>query len=131
MQEALKENESKLSNMEKKMEELFENYHKKIDGIERKVEHDKIQSKIKGSQKMKHNATTSHKMENTPHKKLSHIEVTNQETKVMLSHILKKSRLIYPASTTHPPYYIVIFGLSGCTIFSHIIPQMARFSTKT
>jgi hypothetical protein len=89
MQEALRENESKLSKMEKKMEELFENYHKKIDGIERKLKHDKIQSKNKSSQKMKHNATTSHKIENTSHEKLSHTEAINQETKLRLSHILK------------------------------------------
>jgi len=62
IQEALKENESKLSKVENKMEELFENYQKKLDGIERRLEHVKIQSKNKGSQKMKLNATTSHEM---------------------------------------------------------------------
>jgi hypothetical protein len=29
--------------------------------------------------------------------------------------------LSYPACSAHAPYYIVICGLSGCTIFSHII----------
>jgi hypothetical protein len=53
------------------------------------LEHDKIQSKNKGYQKMKHNAATSHKMETTPHEKWSHTEATNQETQVMFSHILK------------------------------------------
>jgi hypothetical protein len=89
LQGALKENESKLTKLENKMEDLFENYQKKLDGIERKLEHDKIQSKNKGSQKMKHNATTSHKMETTPHEKRSHTEATNQETQVMFSQILK------------------------------------------
>jgi hypothetical protein len=89
IQEALKENESKLSKIENKMEDLFENYQKKLDSIERKLEHDKIQSKKKGSQKMKHNATTCHKTETSPHEKWSHTEATNQETKVMFSHILK------------------------------------------
>jgi hypothetical protein len=65
IQEALKENESKLSKIQNKMEELFENYQKKLDGIERKLENVKIQSKNKGSQKMKLNATTTRKME--PH----------------------------------------------------------------
>jgi hypothetical protein len=55
IQEALKENESKLSKIENKMEELFENYQKKLDGIERKLEHDKFQSKNRGSKKMKLN----------------------------------------------------------------------------
>jgi hypothetical protein len=59
IQEALKENLSKIEN---KMEQLFENYQKKLDGIERKLEHDKIQSKNKGSQKMKLSAVTSHEM---------------------------------------------------------------------
>jgi len=86
LQEALKENLSKIEN---KMEDLFENYQKKLDGIKRKLEHDRIQNKNKGSQKMKHDATTSHKMETTPHEKWSHTEATNQETKVMFSHILK------------------------------------------
>jgi ankyrin repeat protein len=62
IQEALKENESKLSKIGNKMEELFENYQKKLDGIARKLEHDKIQSKNKGSKKMKLNAATSHDM---------------------------------------------------------------------
>jgi hypothetical protein len=59
IQETLKENESKIEN---KMEELFENYQKKLDGIVRKLKHVKNQSKNKGSQKMKLNATTSHEM---------------------------------------------------------------------
>jgi len=54
--------ESKLSKIENKVEELFENYQKKLDGIARKLEHDKIQTKNKGSQKMQLNATTSHDM---------------------------------------------------------------------
>jgi hypothetical protein len=56
IQEALKENDSKLSKIENKLEELFENYQNKLDSIERKSEHDKFQSKIRGSQKMKLNA---------------------------------------------------------------------------
>jgi len=50
IQEALKENESKLSKIQNKMEEnqhLLENYQQKLDAIERKLEHDKIQAKIK------------------------------------------------------------------------------------
>jgi hypothetical protein len=53
------------------------------------LEHDQIQSKNKDSQKMKHNAATSHKIEITPHEKWSHTEATNQETQVMFSQILK------------------------------------------
>jgi len=89
IQDALKENESKLSKIENKIEELFENYQKKLDGIERKLKHDKIQIKNKGSQKMKHNATTSHKMENTPYERWSHTEATDQETKAMFIQIMK------------------------------------------
>jgi len=41
------------------------------------------------------------------------------------------SSLIYPACKTHPSYYIVICGLSGCCILlSHIISQLARFVQK-
>ena len=84
IQEALKQNESKLSKIQNKMQEnqhLLENYQQKFVAFERKLEHDKIQSKNKGSQKMKHNATTSHKMENTPCERWSHTEATNQEQK--------------------------------------------------
>jgi hypothetical protein len=88
LQEALKDNDSKLSKIENKIEELFEKI-RKIRCFESKLEHDKIQSKNKGSQKMKHNATTSDKMRNTPHERWSHTEATNRETKVMFSHILK------------------------------------------
>jgi hypothetical protein len=35
--------------------------------------------------------------------------------------------LSYPARKAYAPYYIVICGLYGFTIFSHIIPQMAQF----
>jgi hypothetical protein len=38
---------------------------------------------------MKHNATTSHKMENTPYERLSYTETTTQETKALFSQILK------------------------------------------
>jgi chromosome segregation ATPase len=50
IQEALKENESKLSKIQNKMEEnqnLLENYQQKLDAIESKLEHDKIQAKRK------------------------------------------------------------------------------------
>jgi hypothetical protein len=50
IQEALKENESKLSKIQNKMEEnqhLLENYQQKLDAIEMKLEHDKIKAKIK------------------------------------------------------------------------------------
>ena len=43
IQEALKINESNLSKIENKIEEEFKNYQKKFDGIEKKLEHDKIQ----------------------------------------------------------------------------------------
>jgi hypothetical protein len=36
--------------------------------------------------------------------------------------------LSYPASNAHAPYYIVICGLSGITIYFHIISKMVRFS---
>jgi hypothetical protein len=38
--------------------------------------------------------------------------------------------LSYPACKGHAPYYIVICGLSGSTIFYRIISQMALFSGK-
>jgi hypothetical protein len=65
MQDMLKENDSKLSELQNKMEEnqqLLENYQKKLTDMEVKLEHDKIQSKNKGSQKTKHNANMSRKM---------------------------------------------------------------------
>ena len=71
MQETLKEHESKFSKIENKMEELFEKILAKLDAVESKVEHNKIQSKNKDSENMNHNATTSHRMENTPHERWS------------------------------------------------------------
>jgi len=35
--------------------------------------------------------------------------------------------LRYPACNAHAPHYIVICGLSGSTIFLHIISQTVRF----
>jgi hypothetical protein len=54
IQEALKENESKLSKIENKMEEnqeLLQNCQQKLDALERKLEHDKMQRKTKASRK--------------------------------------------------------------------------------
>jgi len=41
--------------------------------------------------------------------------------KLGILHILSVSNVSYPACNTHAPYHIVIRGLSGSTIFSHII----------
>ena len=57
----------------------MKNYQQKLDVTERKLEHDKIQSKNKGFENMKHNATTSHGMENTPHERWNHTDATNKE----------------------------------------------------
>ena len=38
------------------------------------------------------------------------------------------SCLSYPACKVHAPYRLVVCGLSGCTVFSYIIRQKARFS---
>jgi len=38
--------------------------------------------------------------------------------------------LSYSACNAHAPYYIVICGLPGSTIFSHIISEMPRLSEK-
>jgi len=51
IQEALKENDSKLSKIENKIDVLFKNLSEEIYAIKRKLEHDKIQNKNKGSQK--------------------------------------------------------------------------------
>jgi hypothetical protein len=54
IQEALKENESKLSKIDNKMEEnqqLLENCQQKLDALEKKLEHDKIQRKTKAFRK--------------------------------------------------------------------------------
>jgi hypothetical protein len=38
--------------------------------------------------------------------------------------------LSYPACKAHAPYYIVIWSLSGCTIFYNSMSQTARFSEE-
>jgi hypothetical protein len=38
--------------------------------------------------------------------------------------------LRYPACKAHAPYYVVICGQSGCTIFCNNITQSTRFSEK-
>jgi len=40
------------------------------------------------------------------------------------------SSLTYSARKAHAPYYIVICGLSGCTILFHIISRMSRLQVK-
>jgi len=51
IQEALKENESKLLQIEDKMNVMFKKLSEKLDAIERKLEHDKIQTKLKALRK--------------------------------------------------------------------------------
>jgi hypothetical protein len=90
IQEVLEENESKLSKIQNKIEvshKLLEKYKTKLTDIEIELQRDKIESKNKGSQKMKHNANMSHTMQHTPDERFIHTDAANQE--VILNQILK------------------------------------------
>ena len=49
---------------------------------------------------------------------------------VRIRFCVRACSLAYPTCNTYAPYYVVIYGLSGCTIFFDIILQAARLSEK-
>jgi hypothetical protein len=49
---------------------------------------------------------------------------------VRIRFCVRACSLAYPTCNTYAPYYVVIYGLSGCTIFFDIILQAARQSGK-
>jgi hypothetical protein len=50
------------------------------------------------------------------------IVIAEQQEVLNILFVCLYSCLNYPACNAHAPYYIVIFGLSGCTIFFQIVP---------
>jgi len=63
-----------------------------------------------------------HLLRNNPEERSFHLLRCGSPTSIRVN------ALMYAACNAHAPYYIVIFGLPGSTIFFHIMSQRGRFS---